>query len=69
MCTPYVRTNIHTDVLYHTACVLQCNRESFRSDTFLDIPLAIKPFGMDTALKSMVGPADRPCDCHSSLEW
>lgn len=43
--------------------VLQCGHESAREDTFLDIPLVIKPFGssitfgsVEEAMKAFVEP-------------
>ena len=33
--------------------VCQCGHESCREDTFLDIPLVIKPFGMTVTYKSV----------------
>ena len=33
---------------------LECGTESAREDTYLDIPLPIRPFGSSTAYKSLV---------------
>ena len=33
---------------------LECETESAREDTYLDIPLPIRPFGSSTAFKSLV---------------
>lgn len=38
----------------------QCGSESARTDTFLDIPLAIRPFGSKQALGSVVSCALHP---------
>lgn len=40
---------IHVLYLY-----FQCGNESARIDTYLDIPLVIRPFGSTTAYKSVV---------------
>ena len=32
----------------------QCQNESYRHDTFLDVPLSVKPFGASHALESVV---------------
>ena len=40
------------NVIYHLT--IQCGNESARTDSFLDIPLVIKPFGSDIAYKSVV---------------
>lgn len=43
---------------------LECGNESWRIDTYLDIPLVIRPFGASQAFGSVV----RPCLPVSCLE-
>jgi len=33
---------------------MECGKENIREDTFLDIPLPIRPFGKETAYGSVV---------------
>lgn len=42
---------------------LECGYESWRIDTFLDIPLVIRPYGSNTAFGSVVRIARSSC-CH-----
>ena len=59
-----MHTHTHTHTHTHKAYILargdstlmltQCGTESARTDSFLDIPLVIKPFGSDIAYQSIV---------------
>lgn len=37
---------------------MECGKENIREDTFLDIPLPIRPFGKETAYGSVVSVVD-----------